>query len=73
MDVAFIVQNSMSESEFDAIKTFMKNVMDALEVDRTNTYIGVITFNRDARIQIQFTSSVGELGSFLLDMHRSLL
>ena len=60
MDVAFIVQNSMSENDFREVKSFMKDVMDALEVGRTNTYIGVITFNRDAIINLEFSSSEGK-------------
>ena len=59
MDLAFIVQNSMSESGFNGVKSFMKGVMDALQVGRTNTYIGVITFNENAKIELEFSSSDG--------------
>lgn len=57
MDLAFIIQNSMSENDFNEVKRFMKSVMDALAVGRTNTYIGVITFNKNARIDLEFSSS----------------
>jgi hypothetical protein len=50
----------MSESDFNEVKSFMKDVMDALEVGRTNTYIGVITFNKNAKIDLEFSSSVGK-------------
>jgi hypothetical protein len=61
MDLAFIVQNSMSESDFNAVKGFMKEVMAALDIGRTNTYIGVITFNRNAKIELEFSTSDGRL------------
>ena len=57
MDLAFIIQNSMSENDFNEVKRFMKSVMDALAFGRTNTYIGVITFNENARIDLEFSSS----------------
>ena len=57
MDLAFIIQNSMSESEFNDVKRFMKGVMHALAVGRTSTYIGVITFNKNAKIDLEFSSS----------------
>ena len=57
MDLAFILQNSVSESDFSNVKSFMKEIMDALEVGRTNTYIGVITFNQDAKIELEFSTS----------------
>ena len=59
MDLAFIVQNSLTENDFLRVKRFMKEVMTALVIGRTNTYIGIITFNEDANINLEFSDSNG--------------
>ena len=65
MDLAFIIQDSLDEREFEKVKNTMKGIMKAQDVGRTQTWIGVITFNKKAEIKIEFLDNQG----MLLFMH----
>lgn len=61
MDLAFVIQDSIDETDFQKVKKFMKGVMNALDVGRTQTWIGIIVFNRLAEIKLEFSANQGML------------
>ena len=54
MDLAFIVQNPLKASDILLVKKFIKDIVVGLRYGTTLTWIGLITFNKDAEIQLKF-------------------
>ena len=58
-DYAFLIDASSSvlPSEFDILKTFVKRVIDFLQIGPNQTHVGVIEYSRGASLQLNFSRS----------------
>ena len=58
-DYAFLIDASSSilPSEFDILKTFVKRVIDFLQIGPNQTHVGVIEYSRNASLQFNFSRS----------------
>ena len=68
-DYAFLMDASGSilPSEFDILKTFVKRVIDFLQIGPNQTHVGVIEYSRGASLQLNFSRSYDkrEIKSFV--------
>ena len=68
-DYAFLIDASSSNlpSEFDILKTFVKRVIDFLQIGPNQTHVGVIEYSRSASLQLNFSRSFDkrEIKSFV--------
>ena len=68
-DYAFLIDASSSilPSEFDILKTFVKRVIDFLQIGPNQTHVGVIEYSRGASLQLNFSRSYDkrEIKSFV--------
>ena len=68
-DYAFLIDASSSilPSEFDILKTFVKRVIDFLQIGPNQTHVGVIEYSRSASLQLNFSRSFDkrEIKSFV--------
>ena len=68
-DYAFLIDASSSilPSEFDILKTFVKRVIDFLQIGPNQTHVGVIEYSRSASLQLNFSRSYDkrEIKSFV--------
>ena len=58
-DYAFLIDASGSilSPEFDILKTFVKRVIDFLQIGPNQTHVGVIEYSRGASLQLNFSRS----------------
>lgn len=68
-DYAFLIDasGSMLPSEFDILKTFVKRVIDFLQIGPNQTHVGVIEYSKGASLQLNFSRSFDkrEIKSFV--------
>ena len=68
-DYAFLIDASSSilPSEFDILKTFVKRVIDFLQIGPNQTHVGVIEYSKGASLQLNFSRSYDkrEIKSFV--------